>query len=149
MHNCRTGQCLLMCRSCMIKFSVVAMISIASPNKGLAVIAVFAVLAFLLLPVCPLSLPDASGSGCHSESTPDAPDKPDMPDMPSPQQQSCCFVAAHFQPGILNAGPTVSFAAIAMVNETSASDLIQISLTPELNAFRPDFSPPLSAVLRV
>ncbi len=122
------------------------MISLGSPNKGLTVLAVFAVVAFVLLPVCPLPLPDASGSGCHSES---APDMPDTPDMPSQQQQSCCFVATHFQPGILNAGLTVSFAAISMVAETGESNLLQIFLVPELKIFRQDFSPPLNTVFRV
>ena len=108
--------------------------------------AVFAVLAFAVLPVCPLPLPDASGSGCHSES---APDMPDMPDMPSQQQQSCCFVAAHFQPGILNAGLTMSFAAIAMVGGAGESVSSQAFSISELKNSRQDFSPPLNAVLRV
>ena len=125
------------------------MISIGSSNKASTVIAIFAVLAFVLLPVCPSSLPDASGSGCHSESTPDVPDTPDMPDMPSQQQQSCCFVAAHFQPGILNAGPTVSFAAIAIITETGESGVSQVHSIPELKNLNKDFSPPLNAVLRV
>lgn len=111
--------------------------------------AVFAVLAFALLPVCPVPLPDVAASGCHSESAPDAPDLPDMPDMPSQQQQSCCFVAAHFQPGILNAGPTVSFAAIATVTQAGESCLPQVFSLPELKSFRQDFSPPLNTVLRV
>ncbi len=125
------------------------MISIGSPNKGLTVIAVFAVLALVLLPVCPLPLPDASGSGCHSESAPDVPDMPDAPDMPSQQQQSCCFVAAHFQPGILNAGLTVPFTAIAMVIKTGECDSSQALSIPGLKNFLQDFSPPLNAVLRV
>jgi len=125
------------------------MISIGSSNKVSTVIAIFAVVAFVLLPVCPSSLPDGSGSGCHSESTPNVPDMPDMPDMPSQQQQSCCFVAAHFQPGILNAGPTVSFAAIAIITETGESGLPQAFPVPELKNLREDFSPLLNTVFRV
>lgn len=120
------------------------MISIGSLNKGLSALAVFAVLAFVLLPVCSLPLPDASGSGCHSES-----DMPDMPDLPSQQQPSCCFVSAHFQPEILNVGSTVSFAAIAMVAETSESGLSQSWPVPELKNLHEDFSPPSNTVIRV
>jgi hypothetical protein len=119
------------------------MFSIGSPNKVPMVIALFSIVAFALLPVCPSPSPGATGSGCHSEAG------SEMPDMPDQQQQPCCWAVSHHQPGIPSAGPTVSLVAIATLVRTGESASPQSFLIPELNNLGKGFSSPFKTILRV
>lgn len=111
-----------------------------STSKVVMVAALFAIISFALLPVCPLPSLDGSGTGCHSESDSDSPDMPD-------QQQSCCSAVAHQQPGMISSGPTVSL--VATISEASDPISSQPFSTLELAKLDQGFSPPLSTVLRV
>ncbi|HEV3040629.1 MAG TPA: hypothetical protein VHA33_22890 [Candidatus Angelobacter sp.] len=114
----------------------------SGPNKAVVLAALFAIIGFVLLPVCPLPSLDGSGTGCHSESDSDSPDMPD-------QQQSCCFAVTHQQPGIVSSGPVISLVAVATLSEISRPLALQPFSILELTKLATGFSPPLPTILRV
>jgi hypothetical protein len=114
-----------------------------SQSKGWMVLGLFAVVALVLLPVCPSSLPEGPSSGCHSDSS------SEMPDIPAQQQQPCCWTGSHHQPGIPSAGPLISLVALATFAEAGESLAPQPRLFSELANLVRGSSPPLKTVLRV
>src|SRR5205807_6578436 len=114
------------------------MLSGCGQNKGWMALALFAIVALALLPVCPSSPPgEAQSCGCHSDSS------REMPDMPAQHHQPCCWAGTHYPPGIPSVGPVISLAAVGTFSEAVELPAPQPLMIYGLSGHGSGFSPPL------